>query len=168
MPCSCSIPPIFWGNLPETNQLVSSENMPQSAPRKRSIFQAIGIWAKHVYTPKNLHNPRKLPVFEVWKSPFVFKTVPFHGTFVWFFGGLNLGSFRKGNSAIPPTTLLGITMISSCQMEVGRVHSSHLKKNQKRKSNCIISRKRSQQKITVPKDRWKHQLLGGSSQLVSG
>lgn len=102
MPCSCSIPPIFWGNLPETNQLVSSENMPQSAPRKWSIFQAIGIWAKNVTPLKTWINPRKLPVFEVWQSPFVLKTVPFWGDIRCFFGGLVWDCFRKGNFAISP------------------------------------------------------------------
>ena len=169
MPCSCSIPPIFWGNLPETNQLVSSENMPQSAPRKRSIFQAIGIWAKNVYTPKNLHKPQKIAGVRSMTIPFrLRKTVPFQKTFVDFSAGWFGIASGKATPQYPPTTLLGITLISSCQMVVGRVHSSHLKKNKKRKSNCIISPKRSQQTITVPKNRWKHQLLGGSSQLVSG
>ena len=130
MSCSCSIPPIFWGTLPETNELVSSENMPQSAPRKWSIFQAIGIWAKHVYTPKNLHKPQKIAGFRSMTIPFRLKNGPFPENIRCFFGGLSTGSFRKGNSSIPPddlaskwTTLLGITMISSCQMVVGRVQA---------------------------------------------
>ena len=98
--------------------------MPQSAPRKRSIFQAIGIWAKNVYTPKNLHKPQKIAGFRSMTIPFrLRKTVPFHGTFVAFSeGGFGIAS-GKATPQYPPTTLLGITLISSCQMVVGRVQA---------------------------------------------